>query len=145
MIEVSLNGIDKLVKDLQGVPDKLIKPTILRMSQIAYDETQRGAGRHSKTGALFQSVYNRKVQDGRAVGHDTGRAPHAKFVLFGTRPHVIRPKTKKALRWAGPGGFVFAKRVNHPGSKADPYLETARDKALAGFERIVSEQLRDAI
>ncbi|GAA5102721.1 phage virion morphogenesis protein [Wohlfahrtiimonas larvae] len=32
-----------------------------------------------------------------------------------TRPHVIRPKNKKALRFGG----RFAKSVNHPGSKID--------------------------
>jgi len=28
---------------------------------------------------------------------------------------VIKPKNKKALRWAGSGAFSFAKKVHHPG------------------------------
>jgi len=50
-------------------------------------------------------------------------APYARFVHEGTKAHVIRPKTKKALKtpW-GP-----RKKVNHPGTKANPYLQKAVD------------------
>ena len=44
---------------------------------------------------------------------------YARIHEFGgkTRAHVIRPKDKKALRFGGPGGFIFSKKVMHPGSK----------------------------
>lgn len=37
----------------------------------------------------------------------------------GTRPHVIRPRTKKALsfHWPKAGGRVTLAKVNHPGTK----------------------------
>lgn len=34
----------------------------------------------------------------------------------GTRPHTIRPKKKKFLRFQTTNGWVFAKKVNHPGT-----------------------------
>ena len=34
-----------------------------------------------------------------------------------TAPHIIEPKKANVLAFAGAGGMVFAKRVNHPGSK----------------------------
>lgn len=38
-----------------------------------------------------------------------------------TGPHVIEPKKKSVLRFRGKGGgFVFARRVFHPGSKIPP-------------------------
>jgi hypothetical protein len=42
----------------------------------------------------------------------------------GTRPHIIVPVKAKALRFPGaaPSGFIFAKRVNHPGTKPNRYL-----------------------
>jgi hypothetical protein len=43
------------------------------------------------------------------IDHNLQHAPHALFVHFGTRPHVIRPKDKKALRWATQNQKAFAK------------------------------------
>jgi hypothetical protein len=63
-------------------------------------------------------------------------------VLFGTKPHKIMPKDKKVLRWAGPGGFVFAKVVNHPGYEGDHYLNDAADKAINQFAEILKRHWR---
>ena len=48
-----------------------------------------------------------------------------KYTNDGTKPHLIKPKNKKALRWkVGPGDmFAFAKEVHHPGIKAMHYIE----------------------
>lgn len=41
----------------------------------------------------------------------------------GTKPHVIRARNAKALRYQGSNGeIVFAKSVNHPGTKPNRYL-----------------------
>lgn len=48
-------------------------------------------------------------------------APYAVFVHDGTKPHEIRPKNKKALKTP----FGVRKKVNHPGTKANPYLQKA--------------------
>lgn len=58
---------------------------------------------------------------------------YAAAVEFGSRPHVIVPKRAKTLAWGGArtlGGRLragsratnFAKRVNHPGTRAQPFL-----------------------
>ena len=144
-IEVEIRGVKELLDDLRDFPEEMEKSVLLQMSQIAKQSMQKGAGRHWVTGNLYSSVYNRSITDGRAVGHDTSRAPYAKFVLFGTRPHKIVPNKKKALRWAGPNGFIFAKLVNHPGYRGDDYMEKAKDDALAGFSQFVSKAMKDAL
>lgn len=41
----------------------------------------------------------------------------------GTRPHIIRARNAKALRYVGrDGNVVFAKSVNHPGTRPNRYL-----------------------
>jgi hypothetical protein len=66
---------------------------------------------------------------------------YAAAVEFGTRPHVIVPRKARVLAWGGArtlGGRLragatatsFAARVNHPGSKAHPYLRPGLAKAL---------------
>lgn len=48
--------------------------------------------------------------------------PAAGFVLRGTRPHDIRPKTKKVLRFTSGGQILYAKVVHHPGNKPNNFL-----------------------
>lgn len=142
MITATVSGLTELVDDLRGMPPKVETEVINNLSQVAYDSAQRGAGRHIKTGALFQSLYNRAIRGGRSVGHDPRRAPHAIHLIFGTKPHKITPSKRKALRWAGPAGFVFAKAVNHPGYRGDDYMLQARDDALSQFQNISANALR---
>ncbi|MBU5441212.1 hypothetical protein [Paenibacillus sp. MSJ-34] len=37
--------------------------------------------------------------------------------------YVIRPRNRKALKFGGPNGPIFAKKINHPGMKARPIIE----------------------
>lgn len=144
-IDIQVNGINELLSDLKDLPENMENKVILGMSQIAYNSAQRGASRHSKSGALLQSLFNKKITGGRAVGHDTGRAPQALWVNFGARPHKIVPSKKKALRWAGPGGFIFAKIVNHPGYIGDPYIIKAKDDAVSQLQSIAATALKESI
>lgn len=43
-------------------------------------------------------------------------------VEYGTKPHMIFPVNKTYLSWVGPQGRVFAKKVHHPGTKAQPFI-----------------------
>lgn len=58
------------------------------------------------------------------VGSNVEYAP---YVHDGTRPHVIRPRNAQALRFQVGGRVVYARVVNHPGTRARPFL----DRALA--------------
>lgn len=53
------------------------------------------------------------------------------MVNDGTRPHIIRPRQAKALKFKIGGRTVYAKVVHHPGTRANPFL----DKALADVAR----------
>lgn len=43
------------------------------------------------------------------------------YVIFGTRPHEIRARRAQALHFMWQGGEVFFARVQHPGTKANPF------------------------
>lgn len=54
--------------------------------------------------------------------------PYAGYVEFGTTPHVIEPRNASLLRFKdSSGNFVFAKRVNHPGTQAQPFMSPAAE------------------
>lgn len=143
-IQIRVNGIDAAKGQLRSLPEAIEASVIRQMAQIAYDSAERAADKHSKTGALRQSIYTRPIPGGREVGHDLQRAPHAVFVHWGTRPHVITPSKKKALRWPAGGAFAFAKRVNHPGYRGDAYLARAADDAVRQFAAIVDRALKES-
>lgn len=46
---------------------------------------------------------------------------YARFVSEGTRPHVIRPRSARALRFTSGGRVVYARKVNHPGTQPNPW------------------------
>lgn len=50
---------------------------------------------------------------------------YAPFVENDTRPHIIRPKKGKYLRFKVGGHVVYAKIVHHPGTKGKHFLERA--------------------
>lgn len=49
-------------------------------------------------------------------------AEYAADVEFGTKPHKITAKDGGVLAFQKDGKTVFAKSVNHPGTKAQPFL-----------------------
>lgn len=60
---------------------------------------------------------------------DDSLVPYGKFVHEGTKPHIIRRKNKKVLRWPVEDGtgFRFAREVHHPGTKPDQFVYKAAD------------------
>jgi len=141
IIAVDVSGTDEVRAKLRRIGPELARLALASTVVQVEDYVEQEVGKHSKTGALFQSIYKREVADGWEVGHDPQRAAHAVFVHWGTRPHRIEPKDKKALRWAAGNRFAFAKGVNHPGYKGDPWLVRAAQLAPAIFRRHVERHL----
>lgn len=48
--------------------------------------------------------------------------PATRYVLDGTRPHIIRPRRAKALRFEVGGEVVYAQLVRHPGTRPNNFL-----------------------
>ncbi|MFH8805239.1 hypothetical protein ACH4F6_37815 [Streptomyces sp. NPDC017936] len=51
--------------------------------------------------------------------------PATMYVIKGTRPHQIRPRTRQVLKFTTKRGTVFARVVNHPGTKPNDFLTKA--------------------
>lgn len=95
-----------------------------------------------KSGALARSI---GIEYGDRTARVVARAPHAVFIEFGTWSHnVIDPKPGTyTIRPKRPGGslrfttsegnVVFAKKVEHPGIKPQPFLGPANDEVIERF------------
>jgi hypothetical protein len=93
-----------------------------RVSRLGIARARQNFAKHSDSGDTIRGLRSRIVGEGVEF-YD--RAPGGFFVEHGTRPHTIRPKRAKALRWVGPSGPIFAKKVEHPGTRAQPWLAPA--------------------
>lgn len=102
------------------------------------------AGRSGKrTGAYRASLtrggggnVRRLAGDHAAFG---SKLNYAKIIETGSKPHVIRPRTKKALAFWGGGDVVVRRSVKHPGTKPRHVLRWAarngRGRITGAFAR----------
>lgn len=68
---------------------------------------------------------------GEFRGVINSRHPATLYVLYGTRPHRIEPRRPGGvLRFMVDGRVVYARYVNHPGTKPNNWLREALRAAL---------------
>lgn len=144
-MRLTINGTESVDQILSAIPDK-IDDAFLVIAERIYNRSLASAEEHRKSGALAASLGSgvKKIAGGYSVVSSNARAPHNIFVHFGTRPHTIKPKNKKYLRWTSGNNFAFAKKVNHPGYKGDPFMYRAADIELSNFDKVFAEVMRDA-
>lgn len=132
----------KLPKQL----DKNLRTALAMSAQEAADEAKANHAYKDRSHELTNSI-EPDGPHGTFFGGDlhatvSAGAPYALYVEKGTRPHEIRPRFRKWLRFPIEGGFRFAKRVRHPGTKPTNFIANAVNKSLATLE---SEHAPDAV
>ncbi|WP_041963441.1 hypothetical protein [Sulfurospirillum cavolei] len=70
-----------------------------------------------------EAIVGHKYNDKIVVNWKGAKTIYPLFVHEGTDAHTITPRTKKALLWNEDIGY--RKKVNHPGTKANPYFKRA--------------------
>ena len=135
-----LQGGPQLMRRLTAMgeaPQDMLRNTGLRAvreAKILVPRKTGNLGRTIRIGGLSRTSVEVKAGGTTQVGY-------AAAVELGTRPHVIRPRRRKALAWGGArtlaGGLRagaratnFATRVNHPGTRPHPFLIPGFEKAL---------------
>jgi hypothetical protein len=98
------------------------------------------------SGKLAQSIrYERKVTEDSVAVQFISNVPYAGYVIDGTKRHVIEPRSARALAWLNyghaPGAYQFAMRVNHPGTKPNPFPQ----EVLTEMMPEIQQALRDAM
>jgi hypothetical protein len=79
-----------------------------------------------RTGNLRDSLGIRVENNKVIIGPDPTQAPYASYVIFDTKPHIIRPRRPGGvLAFKVNGRQIFAKVVQHPGTTAQPFVQDA--------------------
>jgi len=149
---VELEGVELVLDTLVKTPAKIMKRFWQLSATFAEKELLKNVRPHSKTGRLERNAYV-DVEDngielgirnqGMMVDSKFGRVNSSFFVEKGTKPHIIKPKKKKSLRWVGGSGFVFAKEVHHPGYKGDPFLRNSADATFKNLNKLFNKAIGD--
>jgi phage gpG-like protein len=129
MITVRLEGDDAVAERLRSLPARLHDRVLATMQRLGVELKARidanlsGAVLHRRTGRLAAAQRVDVTDDGTTIGlsagFDEADVPYGAIQEYGgtTRAHLIEAKNAKALAFTVGGRLVFAKRVQHPGSK----------------------------
>jgi len=90
---------------------------------------------HRKTGSLARSITH-EVKG--KIGRVGTNLLHGPWVELGTRPHKIKPRSKKALFWEDLEHPI--RSAMHPGARAYPYLRPALHQSKDEVESLIGKQ-----
>ena len=136
MIKISIDSreLNRFMKDIDKFSEskqQAIKHEIARATYEIQDTAKREVP--VDKGILKNSI-DAVIVNKELTGQVIVKRNYGIFVHEGTKPHIIRPVRKKVLAWRvrtqGKLGkdYVFAKVVNHPGTKPNPFLLRAVNK-----------------
>lgn len=116
-VRIDQSRLQRLLSAVGGPGERLLIRKAERVADLA---RQYAAGHGS-------------IPDGIIVGPVVGKSvkvistnPHTIFVHNGTPRHPIRPRRPGGwLRFQVDGQTVYAREVNHPGYRGDPFLTKA--------------------
>ena len=143
MVEVVIRveGLEQAIESAQYFPGEADKAIDLVMHRAAsMGMAWMTPDTPVKTGALRQSLFSNQFS---ASSMEIGAtAPHSVYVHQGTRAHEILPVRARALRFEIGGQVIFARRVWHPGTKANPFVKRTVDKLVTFIHSEFIDRMR---
>ena len=128
-VAVRIENYDQLHAMFKKAPARMteeigtaVERILIKLENDAKKEAP--VNKQSGGGSLRQSI--RRFMIGPARGKIEVGSNYGVFVHEGTRPHTIRIVNKKVLANKRSGQF-FGRIVNHPGTRANPFLQRAVD------------------
>lgn len=109
-----------------------------RLSLDVLAELKIAAAPHHKTGQMEASIRTTWFRVAPTRWRVEASVPviQAATTNFGARPHMIYPKTKKALAFNTKGGRVVVRSVSHPGNRAFHWFSDVM--SMARIETLLS-------
>jgi len=139
-----------VLRAMERAPDSTVEEmrrAILESCRLVQQGAREKHKFRARTGMLERAIdYHVDISKCEGVIEiDSAVAPYGKWVHQGTSPHLIVPKNKQSLRWAGAGGkFIFAKKVHHPGTKKDEFLYEAAERSRIEINAIFARHIDTA-
>lgn len=92
---------------------------------------------------ITDGVITTKVYTDAKVVSSSGKEYNLGYLLeTGTSPHIIEPVNAKALHFVIDGQDIFVKRVQHPGTVAQPHFSLAKDMNRLVYKQKINNAIR---
>ena len=131
----------------EQILNKYLRQAVRGAANEVAEQARTEHGFTSRTGNLERSIKYVLSQDGMKawVTIDRTTAPYGPYVHSGHKAFTLVPRHKKALRWVDGNRFVFAKRVQIPAYKGDPFLFNALDSKEKEVVNIFENRVEAAL
>ena len=126
-----MKSISEIVPDAQHFDAVLVKGLQAAVTHTITITTMAARNEHDwrdRTYATRESLEPTVDDASNGATASLKAEGNAARLAEGTEPHVIEAKGR-ALRFPMGGMTIFRKRVNHPGTRPDAYLDNAAEKA----------------
>ena len=90
-----------------------------------YNKPHGGAHLRDSMEVRYEYGFDPRILIGSKMTRGEDNVSALGLILEGTDAHVIEPRQAKALRFSSGGQVVFAARVEHPGTKENPFVQRA--------------------
>lgn len=146
-IDIDVSEVEAAFETIDRELCRRVTRAVAVAAQDGADEARRVIGH---THVMRDQVHAEPANVGaREASYDiVSPHPASSFVNDGTPPHVIEAKNAKALRFEMNGELVFAKRVNHPGTQPQPFMDRAErvaDRALNREIQVAVDEIQRLI
>lgn len=170
IVQVQVLGTAELMAKLKKLESFMKGPRLLSLCHdageayrlLAYSTAPKASRTlASSIGYTIQNFGTPELQI--RVGFDERASRWAQYVEFGSGNSTRYPRLKRWMHWFtdGPGGKTvqepfglqgqsgytshFAKKVNHPGTRPQPFffqhMPTIREKLIRGLQRLINDEL----
>lgn len=109
------------------------------LESTLYLEREIARRMRKRTGAAAASVLGRRISP--MVGRVASSLGYVTILEEGSRPHVIRPRNAKVLAFPSGGRTVFARSVNHPGTRGYHAFRDGVASSVRAVEAIIARHL----
>lgn len=129
--DIDLSEYRTLVARSQDVIEAGLERAAEHAAVEGAEEARRVGQYQDRTGRLRSGIVAHFLSSsGRSVTWEIlSPAPYSQYVEAGTRPHIIRARNARALRFQVGGRTVFAKQVSHPGTRPYPFAGPGMQQA----------------
>lgn len=146
MIAVKFRGLREIQAKFGKLPEKareIMGDAVLEGAEVTAKHIRAEAP--VRSGTLRDSISIRfRWPDEAWVFVAEPAHTYALFTELGTRPHMIRPVSGKALRF-DIDGIVFAKYVFHPGTRPNPFFDRGFRAAEKEVNRILDKAIDEMV
>lgn len=143
IIKVEIKDVESIKAALKVAPAKIIQGLNRAVERILVKVTQAAmVEAPAQEGKLRQSI--KYEMTGTAKGRVYVNSQYGLYVHDGTAPHTIRIVTAKVLANKRTGQF-FGKVIQHPGTRANPFLQRAVDQNNEFIDKEFADAVTNAL